>query len=181
MSVILDLTLSPEAMVYKLLTTSTPKLPTNYQLSASDLTLSAVAAVTGRPDGHNTSILVTPVSSSTTVYGNPKTVYYTRKDLGTVFVEKGLSLALTDDLNNWTASTAPATVLALFQAELTPFLTANDLSVSPPVTNQDGTISTSVAMAAGHLTLIGSVTIVTTAAESRTSTDEIPDAQPGLS
>lgn len=181
MSVALDLSLSPEEMFYKLLTDSTPKIPEGLALSSVDLTVSALTVVTGRPDNHNTTVLLTPLPASTLVYGDPKTVAYTRKDFSAAIVANGMSLAVTDDLQNWTASTAPVTVLALLNAGFSSFLTSEDLIVSNPVTNGDGTVSCTVSIASGYLTLVGTTTFVVTATESRANSEDIPDSLDGLS
>lgn len=181
MSVTLDLSLSPEEMFYKLLTDSTPKIPEGMALSSVDLSISALTVASGRPDNHNTTVLVTPLPASTLVYGDAKTVAYTRKDFTSVIVANGMSLTVTDDLQNWTASTAPASALALLQTGISSFLTSADLVVTDPVTNGDGTVSCAVTLAAGYLTMVGTATFVVTAEESRTNSDDIPGSLDGLS
>lgn len=176
MAVSLDLTKTPKAAFYDLVTKSTTALPEGATLTESDLTATEVTAVSGREDGANTSVLLTPVPTSTVVYGEAKTVYYVRKDIAAYNIEK----AITDDLANWDASHAPASALAYLVANFSSSMVAADISVAAPVTNGDGTVSVGVTMATGHLTLFGSITLVITATETRMSTESIPDTQDGF-
>lgn len=177
MAVALDLTKTPKAAFYDLLTKSTTALPDGAVFTDDDLTATAITAVSGRDDGANTSVLLTPVSTSTLVYGEAKTVYYVRKDIAGYNIEK----AITDDLSNWDASHAAASALAYLVANFSSSMVAADITVAAPVTNVDETVSVGVTVVADHLTLFGNITLVITSSETRMSTDEIPDTQDGFS
>lgn len=176
MAVSLDLTKTPKAAFYDLLTKSTTALPEGEAFTDADLTASNITAVSGREDGANTSVLLTPVASSTLVYGEAKTVYYLRKDIAGYAIEK----AITDDLANWDEADAAASALAYLVDKFSSSMVASDIVVAAPVTNEDSTVSVKVTMAENHLTLFGTITLTITAAETRMNTTNIPDTQDGF-
>lgn len=176
MAVSIDLSKTPSENFYVLLTKSTTALPENSAFTAEDITPSNVTAVTGRDDGNNTSVLLTPVPTSTLVYGPAKTVFYRRKDIASYNVVT----EVTDDLENWAKETVAATVLAYLRANFSSVMTAAEFTVSDPVTQVDGTVTTTVKIVDDHLTLFGELDFVVTATETRMNTDQIPDTQDGF-
>lgn len=170
MAVFIDFTKSVDENFYNLLTGSTTLLPAGTVLSTADIVYSDILVVD--TDG-KTSIKLTPVPTSTLIYGSEKSVSYTRQSLSGVLSSREVSLAVTDDLVNWTADKASESAIAYLLSGLNSAFTGELFLVGDPVTAEDGSIQVPV-NASVNPVIFGSVTLVITDSN-RVNTDSIPD------
>lgn len=174
MAIALDLSKSAKENFYNLLTKSTTGLPENAVFTDADLIASGFEAVSGRDDGNNTKVEISCVPTSTLVYGPDKTLYYKRKDIA----EFGIAVAITDDLANWSSENIAATVLAYLQANFSAAITADEFTLTPPLSPSDTEVTSTLTIVSDHYTLFGE--LVFTVTQTRVSTDAIDTTETGF-
>jgi len=99
-------------------------------LRLTDYTLSAPTVVTGRTDGNNTKVTVTPVKGNPFLKGPAWDIYYRRRDFAEVFTVTGADTTLRAPLLAWLTNDTNNIAVQL-NAKLKTALRGTDITVVP--------------------------------------------------
>lgn len=124
-------------------------------LKLTDYTLSVPQAVTGRTDGLNTKVTVTPAKGNPHLKGSPWDVHYMRRNFEEVFTVTKATKSMRTTLTPWLASDTKMIATQL-NTKLGTALRATDITVVPGliVLNQ---LAPTVKINANNLCLFGQV------------------------